>query len=80
MNGETDPSYWDWKLGVSKTWESGWNLGLFYVQGSNNFWENTQSLSTTSPDTKDLNKGDRVLCSLAARSDQRRDAARAARK
>lgn len=57
VNGETDPSYWDWKLGVNKTWESGWNLGLFYVQGSNNFWENTQSLSTTSPDTKDLNKG-----------------------
>ena len=57
VNGETDPSYWDWKLGVSKTWEAGWNLGLFYVQGSNNFWENTQSLSTTAPDTKDLNKG-----------------------
>ncbi len=56
LNGETDPSYWDWKLGVSKTWEGGWNLGLFYVQGSNNFWENTQSLSTTAPDTKDLNK------------------------
>jgi uncharacterized protein (TIGR02001 family) len=56
FNGETDPSYWDWKLGVSKTWDAGWNLGLFYVQGSNNFWENTQSLSTTAPDTKDLNK------------------------
>lgn len=57
VNGETDPNYWDWKLGVSKTWQSGWNLGLFYVQASNNFWEKTQSVSTTSPDAKDLNKG-----------------------
>jgi uncharacterized protein (TIGR02001 family) len=57
INGETDPSYYDWKLGVSKTWDAGWNLGLFYVQGSNDVWENTQSLSTTAPSTKDLNEG-----------------------
>jgi uncharacterized protein (TIGR02001 family) len=56
VNGETNPSYWDWKLGASKTWESGWNLGLFYVQASNSFWENTQSLSTTASNTKDLNQ------------------------
>jgi hypothetical protein len=31
------------------------------VQASNNFWENTQSLSTTAPDTKDLNKAMVVL-------------------
>jgi uncharacterized protein (TIGR02001 family) len=56
VNGETDPSYADWKVGVSKTWDSGWNLGLFYVQASNDVWESAQSLSTTATDTKDLNE------------------------
>jgi uncharacterized protein (TIGR02001 family) len=57
VNGETDPSYYDWKLGVSKTWDGGWNLGLFYVQASNDIWEDAQSLSSTAPDMEDLNKG-----------------------
>jgi uncharacterized protein (TIGR02001 family) len=34
-NGETDPSYLDWKLGVTKTWNGGWNVGVFYVEADN---------------------------------------------
>lgn len=33
-NGTTDPKYWDWKLGATKTWDGGWNVGLFYVQAT----------------------------------------------
>jgi hypothetical protein len=55
VNGETDPSYYDWKLGVSKSFNGGWNVGLFYVQASNDVFENVQSLSTTASDLEDLN-------------------------
>lgn len=59
VNGETDPSYYDWKIGVTKTWEGGWNAGLFYVGATNDFWEDTVSL--TSSDTRDLNKDTIIL-------------------
>ena len=54
-NGETDPSYWDLKLGASYTWKDGWTVGAYYV-GTNNtdFYKNTQSLAQTFPNTKNL--------------------------
>jgi uncharacterized protein (TIGR02001 family) len=59
-NGETDPSYWDWKLGVTKTWDGGWNVGVYYVQASNQFWENTPAF-ITGGGTKDLNAATVIL-------------------
>jgi uncharacterized protein (TIGR02001 family) len=52
-NGQTDPSYWDLKLGVSYTWKDGWTLGAYYV-GTNNtdFYNHTASLANSS--TKNL--------------------------
>jgi uncharacterized protein (TIGR02001 family) len=55
VNGETDPSYWDYKVGVTKTWDGGWNAGLFWVGATNKFWENTASLTAFEPG-RDLNK------------------------
>ena len=49
----TDPSYWDWKFGVSYVWKDGWTVGAYYV-GTNNtdYYNNTPSLANSS--TKDL--------------------------
>jgi hypothetical protein len=51
--GHTDPSYADWKLGVSYVWKDGWTLGAYYV-GTNDtgYYDNTASLANTS--TKNL--------------------------
>lgn len=35
VNGESDPSYLDWKLGVTKSWNGGWNVGVFYAEADN---------------------------------------------
>ncbi|HZR04156.1 MAG TPA: TorF family putative porin [Burkholderiales bacterium] len=58
FNGKTDASYWDWKIGVSKTWDGGWNAGLFYVGASNDVWKNVPSFANNSK--KDLNS-DRLI-------------------
>lgn len=55
FNGETDASYWDYKIGVTKTWDGGWNAGVFYVGASNDAWEKVASFANSS--TKDLNNG-----------------------
>ena len=49
----TDPSYWDWKFGVSYVWKDGWTVGAYYV-GTNNtdFYNPTASLANSQ--TKDL--------------------------
>ena len=54
-NGLTDPSYTDWKLGVSWVWKDGWTLGAYYVGTSNSdFYKNTQSFANANPETKNL--------------------------
>lgn len=59
VNGETDASYVDWKLGITKTWSGGWNAGLFYVGAGNDVWENTASFANSS--TRDLNKSKLIV-------------------
>jgi len=51
--GHTDPTYWDWKFGVSYVWKDGWTVGAYYV-GTNNtdFYNPTSSLANGQ--TKDL--------------------------
>jgi len=62
INGEDDPSYYDWKIGVTKTWTGGWNAGLFYVGASNDdIWNDVGSLANSS--RRDLNK-DTVIVQL----------------
>ncbi len=52
-SGKTDPSYWDWKLGVSWVWKDGWTLGAYYVGTSNtSFYEGT--VGAANGQTKDL--------------------------
>jgi uncharacterized protein (TIGR02001 family) len=60
VNGETDPSYADWKIGITKTWSGGWNVGVFYVQAGNDFWENTGALDGTGG-VEDLNEATVVV-------------------
>ena len=51
-NGKDDPSYTDWRLGLSYT-VSGWTFGAYYVDTSNkDFYKDTGSFANTS--TKDL--------------------------
>ena len=38
----------------------GWNVGLFYVQASNKFWEHYPSVSSPG-ETKDLNQATVIL-------------------
>jgi uncharacterized protein (TIGR02001 family) len=53
QNGKTNPSYADWKLGVSYVWKDGWTLGAYYVDTTNkDYYKNTPSLANS--DTKDL--------------------------
>jgi uncharacterized protein (TIGR02001 family) len=51
--GHTNPSYTDWKIGVSYVIKDGWTAGLYYV-GTNNtdYYDNTASLANSS--TKNL--------------------------
>ena len=52
-NGKNDPSYTDWKLGVSYVLKDGWTVGAYYI-GTNNtdFYKHT--LSFANSDVKDL--------------------------
>jgi uncharacterized protein (TIGR02001 family) len=53
VNGETNPSYTDWKLGASYTWKDGWTVGAYYVGTTNtDYYKNTQSAANS--DVKDL--------------------------
>jgi hypothetical protein len=51
--GKDDPSYADWKLGVSYVWKDGWTVGAYYVDTNNkDFYKATPSLANS--DTKNL--------------------------
>lgn len=55
INGETDPSFFDWKLGVSYAFKDGWSVGAYYVDATNkDFWKD--SASAANADLKDLNR------------------------
>lgn len=59
VNGEADASYFDWKVGLTKGWNGGWNAGVFYVGADNDIWENTASFANSS--TRDVNKGKLIV-------------------
>jgi len=53
--GKDDPSYWDWKLGVSYVIKDGWTIGAYYVDASNkDFYKNVPSAANG--EVKDLAK------------------------
>jgi uncharacterized protein (TIGR02001 family) len=57
-----NPDYTDYKLGVAKTFNGGWNASLAYIKATNDSaYKGVQSASTTAVDTYDLNKGVVVL-------------------
>jgi len=57
-----DPSYTDYKLGVTETIEGGWNLSAAYIAADNDdAYTNVQAYSTTATDTRDVNKGTVVV-------------------
>jgi uncharacterized protein (TIGR02001 family) len=62
-NGNVDPSYWDWKVGGTYTFEGGWNVGLWYIQASNDtYWTPPiGGLSYANTDIKSLNGATAVL-------------------
>ena len=61
VGGASDPSYKDYKLGVTKSFKDGWNVGLAYVKASNTaFYDKTAS--AVGSDTSDLGEG-RVVVS-----------------
>jgi uncharacterized protein (TIGR02001 family) len=51
--GKDNPSYADWKLGVSYAWKDGWTLGAHYVDTTNkDYYKGTVSVANS--DVKDL--------------------------
>lgn len=51
--GKTNPSYADWKLGVSYAWKDGWTFGAYYVDTTNqDYYKGTTSFANS--DTKDI--------------------------
>jgi hypothetical protein len=59
-SGATDPDYTDYKIGVTKTFNGGWNVGLAYAKSNNGkYWDNTAS--AVSADTEDLGAGRFIL-------------------
>lgn len=55
INGETDPTYFDWKLGVSYAMKDGWTAGAYYVDTTNeDYYRGATSFANS--DTRDLNK------------------------
>lgn len=57
FNGSTNPDFVDYKLGVTKSFKDGWNVGLAYVNASNDgFWSPTPSWSNAA-DTINPNEG-----------------------
>lgn len=62
-NGNISPDYTDYKLGLAKTFSSGWNASVAYVTASNNtfFRPPVGGASLATAETRDLNKGVVIL-------------------
>lgn len=61
VTGETNPDYTDYKIGITKAFKDGWNVGLAYSKASNTrFWDKTAS-QTTAGQTTDMGTGVTVL-------------------
>jgi len=57
-----NPSYTDYKLGITKTFKDGWNVSAAYIKASNDgVYKNTQGLSRTAADLRDVNKATLVV-------------------
>jgi len=51
--GRVNPSYFDWKLGLSYVWKDGWTVGAYYVDTTNkDYYKSTASLANS--EVKDL--------------------------
>lgn len=61
VGGSNDPSYNDFKLGVTKTFKESWNVGLAYVQASNAAFYDTTSSYVNAADTADIGAGKFIL-------------------
>lgn len=60
VGGSTNPDYNDYKIGLTKSFKDGWNVGVAYVKASNGaFYDKTSSLANS--DTADLGEGRVVL-------------------
>jgi uncharacterized protein (TIGR02001 family) len=56
-SGATDPDYTDYKIGVTKTFTGGWNVGAAYAKSTNEAFYNATSSANNATDTQDLGKG-----------------------
>jgi uncharacterized protein (TIGR02001 family) len=62
LTSGVNPDYTDYKLGVTKTFQGGWSVAAAYVKATNDSaYTNVQGLSTTAPDTRDVNQGTVVV-------------------
>ena len=61
--GAVNPSYTDYRVGLAKTWDGGWNASLAWVKATNDrfYRPPTGGLSSANGDTRDLNRGQWVL-------------------
>ena len=59
--GATDPSYTDYKIGISKAFKDGWTVGLAYSKADNTKYYDKTASATDSTKTHDLGSGVTVL-------------------
>ena len=60
-SGATNPDYTDYKIGLTKTFNGGWNIGLAYAESSNSkYYNGTTSLNNAS-EKRDLGEGTFIL-------------------
>lgn len=59
--GATDPSYTDYKVGITKAFKGGWTVGLMYSEADNTKYYNNTAGVVDSSKTHDLGKGVTVL-------------------
>lgn len=56
-SGATDPSYTDYKVGITKAFKSGWTAGLAYTDTSNSSYYDATASVTTAGQAHDLGRG-----------------------
>ena len=59
--GATDPSYTDYKIGISKAFKDGWTVGLAYSKADNTKYYDKTAGVVDSSKTHDLGSGVTVL-------------------
>lgn len=60
-SGATDPDYTDYKIGLTKTFKDGWNIGVAYAESNNTKYYNGTTSLLNASEKRDLGEGTFIL-------------------